>query len=161
VGMPRIPTSDGHRIRRCDCTRAGPSMAPARLGRAVGMPRIPTSDGHRIRRCGFTARLGILPTLPWRPPTAGAHPALRAWRWMGTLCWGNRDALLGRWECQGNRDGLSMPRRRPCWQAEPWMAERSQHGVSGGQDGRSERPTMGHGQPRPKPRRMRTPADRP
>ena len=28
------------------------------------------------------------------------------------------------------------------------MAERSQHGVSEGQDGRSERPATGHGQPR-------------
>jgi hypothetical protein len=27
----------------------------------------------------FTARLGILPTLPWPTPSAGAHPAIQAW----------------------------------------------------------------------------------
>jgi hypothetical protein len=35
------------------------------------------------------------------------------------------------------------------------MPERSQHRVSEAQDGRSERPAMGYGQPRP------TPADHP
>jgi hypothetical protein len=33
--------------------------------------------------------------------------------------------------------------------SEARMAKRSQHGVSGGQDGRSERPATWHGQPRP------------
>ncbi len=36
---------------------------------------------------------------------------------------------------------------------EPRMTQRSQHRVSEGQDGRSERPAMGHGQPRPTRRR--------
>jgi uncharacterized GH25 family protein len=59
--------------------------------------------------------------------------------------------------CVSTREGLPVPWSRPCWQAEPWMAERSQHGVSEGQRApirrrrigrRSERPATWYGQAR-------------
>ena len=34
-------------------------------------------------------------------------------------------------------------------QTQPWMAERSGHGESGGLEARRERPARGYGQPRP------------
>ena len=49
------------------------------------------------------------------------------------------------------REGLPVPRSRRCRQAEPGMAERGRHRESGGQDARSERPAMGHGQHRAPP----------
>ena len=42
-----------------------------------------------------------------------------------------------------------MPREPALAASEARMAKRSRHGASGGQDARSERPAMGHGQPRP------------
>ena len=43
-------------------------------------------------------------------------------------------------------EGLPLPWSRPCRPAEPWMAARRRHGVSEGQDGRSERPETRQGQ---------------
>ena len=45
--------------------------------------------------------------------------------------------------------GCPRPRNRRRRPAEPWMAKRRRLRASGGQDGRSERPAMGRGQPRP------------
>ena len=50
----------------------------------------------------------------------------------------------------GQREGLPMSREPALLTSAGRMPERSQHRVSAGQDGRSERPAMGHGQPRPK-----------
>ena len=44
--------------------------------------------------------------------------------------------------------GLPMPWSRRCWPSAGRMPKRGQHRASEGQDARSERPAMGHGQPR-------------
>ena len=46
------------------------------------------------------------------------------------------------------REGLAGPQEPALLTSAGRMPERSQHRVSGGQDGRSERPAMGSGQPR-------------
>ena len=46
------------------------------------------------------------------------------------------------------REGLPVPREPALLTSAGRMPERSQHRVSEGQDGRSERPATGHGQPR-------------
>ena len=45
--------------------------------------------------------------------------------------------------------GCPRPKNRRRRPAEPWMAKRRRLRESGGQDGRSKRPAMGRGQPRP------------
>jgi hypothetical protein len=51
------------------------------------------------------------------------------------------------------RRGCPCPRSRRRWPAQPRRAKRRHLRVSGGQDARSERPAMGHGQPRPETER--------
>ena len=46
------------------------------------------------------------------------------------------------------REGLPVPREPALAASVGRMPERSRHGVSGGQDARSERPATGHGRPR-------------
>ena len=46
------------------------------------------------------------------------------------------------------REGLAGPQEPALLTSAGRMPERSQHRVSGGQDGQSERPAMGSGQPR-------------
>lgn len=48
-------------------------------------------------------------------------------------------------------EGLPLPWSRACWSAQPAMADRGRHAVSGRAEGRGERPAMRHGQRRPAP----------
>jgi len=66
--------------------------------------------------CCVHAKHGILPFSLGRPPSAGADPALRAWR-----CWVRRI-----------REGLPTSREPALLTSVGRMPERSQHRVSGG-----------------------------
>ena len=109
------------------CTRSGPSMAPLRL---------PTSGR---KQAGPPARQPLV-THACRPPV-GSKPGLQPGSHTSRTCRPPGFPLFA-------HEGLSVPQEPALAASGARMAERRRHRVSEAQDGRSERPAMGHGQPR-------------
>ena len=109
----------------------------------------------RVKPASPQEAVGVDRVNPWR--SLRSTKPRRAVDGHGGLCprtagrlW-NKSARAGCEECRpwGCREGCPCPESRRRWPAEAWMPQRRHLRANGAQDGRSERPATGHGQPRP------------